>query len=343
MPAPSAKPSSEISRGLPRDDAWGLLASTSLHVAVIAAMSCVWIPATETRVPPAVQTQFDDAAEETEIPPEILQLPLLPSSQAGGRQVIARPSVDKPTSEPQVHFDDRVAATSGELVENVDLRETVRLAPASASTGLGSGTGNGVGNGSGQGADYFQLDNEPGRYVFVVDASRSMNFRYPGPARSRFGRLKIELWRTIYRMSSEQKYFVIFFNTRSFPMPATELRPGGTENQDDLFKWTAELRAGGKTDPLDAMLMAMRMQPDVIYFLTDGEFNYRVVREVAKANTRGIRINTISLGDDAGGKFLEEIATTSGGTYRHIIQEEDHYWVEAASTAPPEETAATVP
>jgi hypothetical protein len=323
-----------------REDCWGIVASTAMHVAAIAALSCVLLAPSPPRRAPMVQTRFDDAtAEQPETPPVVL-LPSVRSSQSGGRQVIAQPNVQPPTAEPTVRFDDRILTTTGPLVANLDLREAVRLSAAAPSNGTGNGRGNGTGDGNGRGLEYFPLDDQPGRYVFVVDGSQSMTHRYPGPARSRFGRVKVELWRTIYRMSADQKFFVIFFNTRAFPMPATELRPGGMENQSDLFQWTASLKADGQTDPLEAMLMAMRLQPDVIYFLTDGEFNYKVVREVAKANQRGVKIHTISLGDDSGAKFLEEIASRTGGSYRHIVQEEDQYWDEATAEAASEAAVA---
>ena len=73
--------------------------------------------------------------------------------------------------------------------------------------------------------------------------------------------------------------------------------------------------------------MALQMRPDVIFFLTDGEFNYRVVREVSAANFGSVRIHTISLGDDSGEKFLTELAARNGGVYRHISEENDQYWI----------------
>ena len=233
--------------------------------------------------------------------------------------------------EPQVDFDERVPQQTGPLISNIDLREAVRLAVVNTSHGLGDGTGDGVGSGSGdrRGVDFFPINESSGRYVFVVDGSKSMNHPYHGPAKSRLGRVKVELWRTIYRMSAEQKFFILFFNTRAVPMPATALRSGGAEGQTDLFNWTAHVRADGRTDPQEALLMAVRLQPDVIYFLTDGEFNYKVVREVSEANFGGIKINTISLGDDSAARFLEEMATRNGGSYRHIVEEEDRYWDES--------------
>lgn len=266
--------------------------------------------------------------------PEVVELLRPQTSQAGGRHVPVTIDSENHISEPVIAFDSRVPQLVGPLVDDVDLRETIRLAAVTASRGSGQGRGDGVGDGqgTGEGTQFFPLDRPTGRFVFVVDASKSMNQKYPGPAKTRFGRVKVELWKTIYRMVPEQKFFVVFFNTRALPMPATELRDGGMERQTDLFDWTRTVRADGQTDPHEALLLAMRMRPDVIYFLTDGEFNYKVVREVTQANFGGITIHTLSLGDDAGAKFLEEIAEKNGGKYQHIDAEEDHYWVEECET-----------
>ena len=317
-----------------RNDCWGLAASSVLHVAAIAALSCVWLPAVGPRTPPAVVTEWSESTDLPVEPAPVVELKTVQGAAAGGQLRTATFLPTLPREEPQVRFDQRVPQQVGPLVDQVDLREGVQLAAVAPSTGRGRGEGNGVGDGRGEGrgVDFFPIDQSTGRYVFVVDGSKSMNHPYPGPAKSRLGRVKVELWRTIYRMLPEQKFFIVFFNTHAVPMPATELRSGGTEGQTELFSWTASVRADGRTDPQDALLMAVRMQPDVIYFLTDGEFNYKVVREVSKANFGGIRINTISLGDDSAAKFLEEMATKNGGNYRHIVEEEDHYWDESGET-----------
>lgn len=316
-----------------------MAASSVLHVAAIVALSSVLLPTGVNRVPPAVQTVSFSEAPVALDEPELIELLQPRTLHSGGRSVPLTVVSENPLSEPVVAFDPRVPQLVGPLVDDVDLREDVRLAAAVASRGAGQGTGDGVGDGQGSGAagEFFPLDRPTGRFVFVVDASKSMNHKYPGPAKTRFGRVKVELWRTIYRMVPEQKFFVVFFNTRAIPMPATELRNGGTERQADLFQWTASVRADGQTDPHEALLLAMRLQPDIIYFLTDGEFNYKVVREVTQANFGGVTIHTLSLGDDTGAKFLEEIAEKNRGTYRHIAEEGDDYWVEtttSAATAP---------
>lgn len=231
---------------------------------------------------------------------------------------------------PRVTFNSRVPSLTGPLIENLSLHEAVRLGPLAPAGGNGSGDGSGDGAGSG----FFPVDKPGGRYVFIVDASKSMNHPYPGPARTRFGRAKYELWQTILRMQPEQRFFILFFNTQPAPMPSAVMRPGGRDGNEDLFRWTADFPATGGTDPQAAVLLALQLQPDVIYLLTDGQFNFRVVHESAKVNTRRVRIDTISLGDDIGSRVLQDLAARNGGTYRHVDEQADRYWDDLPATAP---------
>lgn len=336
---------SHVSASRPPDawgQCWGLAASSALHVAVIAALSFVWISATPPRVAPTVTSDW------TTNPPSELDatvnfdsaLSTENSAADGGRTALTVPLTSSDNRELTVAWDARSPQSSGPVMPDVDLREGVPALTSQAGRGEGAGLGSGRGDGAGlaSGPAFFPMEKPTGRYVFVVDCSKSMNHRYPGPAKTRLGRVKVELWKTIYQMSPEQKFFIVFFNTAAHPMPATQMTSGGPPSpgapsvHPELFQWTVGIRAEGLTDPQDALLMAVRMQPDVIYFLTDGEFNYRVVRDVTRANFAGVTIHTISLGDNSGARFLEEIALANGGAYRHIDQDADRYWTDDAAT-----------
>ncbi|MCA8998988.1 MAG: VWA domain-containing protein [Planctomycetaceae bacterium] len=202
------------------------------------------------------------------------------------------------------------------------LTEKVALRPSLASGGGGEGTAGtentGIGA-SGKGAGcFFGINAEQESVVFVVDCSKSMNHPYPGEAKTRFGRVKVELVRTIGQMTEANKFFMVFFNTQALPMPSDRLVEATPGMQQFYLRWMAQFRAEGRTDPMDALLLALRLNPSVIYFLTDGDFDYRVVPAVTAANRRGTVIHTIGFGDDRGEKFLREIATRNRGTYKFI-------------------------
>lgn len=200
---------------------------------------------------------------------------------------------------------------------------TEQIAETLLSSAMKSG-GNGdadAGDGTGSGDDFFSMDLKGTSVVFVVDASSSMNFPHPGPAKTRFGRVKLELIKTIGNMNDSDKFFMIFFNELAIPMPANALVDATPENRQAYLTWMAPAKAGGDTEPEVALHAAISLKPQVIYFLTDGRFKYNVVKSVTAANRSGVVINTLCFGDDQGEKFLKQLADNNGGVYKFIPDE----------------------
>ncbi|WP_437227202.1 vWA domain-containing protein [Planctomicrobium sp. SH661] len=190
--------------------------------------------------------------------------------------------------------------------------------------GKGSGSGNGDGhgtggNGTGRGkGGFFGLKVKGKSTVFVVDASRSMNMPHPGPMKTRFNRVKLELVRTISGMTENEKFFIIFFSDGAFPMPANRMMEGEPAVRKRYLSWMSTFVASGQTMPEQALLLALQLEPDQIYFLTDGEFDFSVVPGVTKANYTGVPIHTIGFSDNRGENLLLEIAKRNSGTYTYI-------------------------
>jgi len=191
-------------------------------------------------------------------------------------------------------------------------------------SGGGAGDGHGRGNGTGDGRGFFGLDLAGERFVFVVDASRSMNHPYPGEAKNRLGRVKIELYNTVKKMTANQSFFVVFFNTEPIPMPSRGMVKAEPALIRPYLEWIFQARGIGQTNPESALIMALRLKPDKIYFLTDGDFSYRSVRAVRQANRGRIPIHTIGFGGQDGEKNLQEIAHDSQGTYQFIPEPADN-------------------
>ena len=202
--------------------------------------------------------------------------------------------------------------------EGEDLSYTDVIGDGGRGGGTGGGDGLGDGTGSGDGDGFFGMDLAGERFVFVVDASRSMNHPYPGEAKNRLGRVKIELYHTIQKMTPDQSFFVVYFNTEPIPMPARGMVKADQALLQPLMEWIFSTRALGQTNPESALLLALRLNPDKIYFLTDGDFSYRSVRSVREHNRGRIPIHTIGFGGQGGEKNLQEIARDSQGTYQFI-------------------------
>jgi len=181
-----------------------------------------------------------------------------------------------------------------------------------------SGSGANGDDGTSTGGGFFGLDLNGQSIVFVVDGSRSMNHPHPGPSKTRFGRVKMELLKTIATMTEDQQFFMIFFNENAYPMPANQLIDATPDSKKQYLTWMANLKADGNTDPHRALLLALQLKPDIIYFLTDGNFDFRVVPDVRAANLSGVVIHTIGFGDDRGAPFLMQIAKENSGRYKFI-------------------------
>jgi len=214
---------------------------------------------------------------------------------------------------------------------------------AGSGRGKGAGKGNGKGNGSGTGtgtgegkgkSGFFGLKVKEKSTVFVVDASRSMNLPHPGPSHTRFNRVKLELVRAISSMTEDEKFFIIFFGDVAYPMPADYMMEATPQVRKRYLGWmTSAMAVGNDTIPDQALQLALQLDPDQIYFLTDGAFRPMVVPAVTAANKKGIPIHSIGFSDNRGENVLLEIARRNNGTYTYIPPDVDGDDEEPGETA----------
>ena len=192
------------------------------------------------------------------------------------------------------------------------------LLTSDAIGGATSGSGNGTGNGN-----FFGINPKSKKIVYVVDSSKSMNFLHESEGKTRLGRVKLELARAILSMDEQQEFFVIFFSDVAIPMPANRLQPATKQAKSRYLNWIARVPGVGRTEPLEALLLALRLQPDTIYFLTDGQFNiadvktFNTVVDNAGLNKR-VTVNGICFGNREGEKLLRELAENNSGAYTFI-------------------------
>lgn len=179
----------------------------------------------------------------------------------------------------------------------------------------GSGTGTGTGNGSGAGTGFFGSKATGQSIVFVVDGSRSMNRSHASPSKTRFKRLKLEIVKTVLALPAESNFFIIFFNDDVNPMPAAGMQAATNANKQRYLTWLAETKADRDTDPRRALTMAMRMRPDVIYFLTDGDFDGRISRDLLRLSQRTTEIHTFAFGKEADNETMRALAKQNRGKF----------------------------
>lgn len=186
--------------------------------------------------------------------------------------------------------------------------------------------GKGLGGGGGKdgvstkaSTDFFGIGGYGKTFVYVVDASDSMNDR------GKFERARYELLKSIDQLGSEQKFYVIFYNERAYPMDADAPLKGSQENVTTATEWINQVQPTGGTNPLPALLLAISMRPDAIYFLSDGQFDPGTIQVLRTQNRQNLRkdirmipIHTIAFLDRIAEGMMKMIARNSGGEYRYV-------------------------
>jgi hypothetical protein len=205
--------------------------------------------------------------------------------------------------------------------------EGVPAIEGAMSGGSGSGSGSGKGNvdaiaslgmaggGSGKGVGFFGTRARADSVVFIVDMSGSMEGH-------RFDRAVEELGHSLSLLSSTQKFFIYFYNGVTFPMfgqRAAKLLPATSGNLSRATKWIKAFHPEGDTAPEDAIERAIKLKPQVIYFLTDGEIpnTTRATAERCNKEHKTV-IHTIAFEYEGGAEQLRGIAADSHGKYRFV-------------------------
>ena len=211
--------------------------------------------------------------------------------------------------EPVLEFGElQGAETSGPLSGGETLGELAdEIAAATGDDGM-QGADKPLGNS----ANFSGVDAEGSDFVFVVDMSGSMSG-------TRFRRAKSELRRSIEALSPTQRYFIIFFSDDAWPMPADGLLEATEKNLLATRRWLKQAACMGGTHPLPALLDALRLEPDAIFLLSDGQFDPETAMHLDTAEPYvRIPIHTIGFASRAGEPMLKAISEVSGGKYRYV-------------------------
>jgi hypothetical protein len=283
---------------------YGFAASAGFHGVLIGVLAWGTLgPTPEAECPTLVVAQWasHEGVESAE-----LEMP------APSRAACEFPVVAPPTAEPMVvALGDMSRLLSGDLPE------------PSENAGLGFGVPGGLlsGGGGGAGLDgvatFFGATVPGTRFVYVVDASRSM-------AGTRFRQAKRELFRSVSNLREDQQYYVIFFGLDAYPMyfpePWPELVASVPETWRRLHRWMRHVdpQAQPATNGKSAMLLALALEPDAIYLLSDGAFTDDTAAALLAMDENEIPIHTIAFGSEDARVDLERIAGQHQGTYRFV-------------------------
>ena len=98
--------------------------------------------------------------------------------------------------------------------------------------------------------------------------------------------VKVEINKTLNAARSA-KFYIVFFNSRAEPQPNKKWT-SGKKDIDALTAWVQGVNAGGGTQPVTGFLAAFQIDPppDVIYFMTDGQFDPQQVQQIKAMNAK---------------------------------------------------------
>jgi hypothetical protein len=168
-------------------------------------------------------------------------------------------------------------------------------------------------------AEFFGIGGYGQTFVYVVDASDSMN------ENGKFDRARYELLHSIEQLASDQRFFVIFYNDGAFPMDADEPVLRTEDAFSRTAEWVNQIDATSGTNPLPALLYALSLRPDAIYFLSDGQFDPAAIHVLRSRNKsskrigqRQIPIHTVAFVDYLTIGIMRTIARDSGGEHRFV-------------------------
>ena len=106
-------------------------------------------------------------------------------------------------------------------------------------------------------------------------------------------------------------------------MPTRRLVSATDRTKEMAFEFIEGIIAEGETDPSKALERAFAVRPELVYLLTDGEFDRTIVGLVGRLNAAAkVKVHTIAFRYRLGEKVLKEIADGNGGNYKFVPGED---------------------
>lgn len=180
--------------------------------------------------------------------------------------------------------------------------------------------------GNGNQAQFFGLQATGKNFVFIVDSSGSMSG-------SRWKNAVQELRRSLAELQENQKFYVIFFDHQTHLMfqgrvdkfrksRQLKMLNATKKNLARVNNWFRRVDLGSHTRPRISFDYGLALEPDAIFFLTDGEFNdgtYEHLMTIAsQSQSKRPTIHTVAFGNPFSSRALEEIASRFNGKYRFV-------------------------
>jgi len=159
-----------------------------------------------------------------------------------------------------------------------------------------------------------------GSFVFLIDRSKSMG----GEGLGVLQEAEKELIRVLERLEPVHRFQVVVYHNKCIYLKERELLPATDENKAAVGEFLATKAAFGSTEHALALMSVLRLEPDVIFLLTDGgepglkDHELRAISALAGTRTS---IHCLHFGSRAApqpNSFLRRLAAATGGEYGYI-------------------------
>lgn len=317
IPLPDADSSVDGRRWIVLLETWGL--SVLFHVSLIVILGLTWRAATKPAgdAPEILRTVELVAKRDTPEGPVYVD-------KAATQAQAAEASNPSPVNAKQL-------LGGGGMQSPVDISSALPKASELPGLGLGSGPaipgggnlldGTAARSSSSSGrarTKVYGLKGEGNRFVYVFDRSGSMG----GSGNKALNSAKKELLQSINDLGDAHQFQIIFYNEQPTIMRFDDLPNlmfANAENKARARLFVAGISADGATAHEPAIYLALQLNPDVIFFLTDAdqpELSATALAKIQQRNHGSCVINTIEFG--LGPKirkenFLDRLAAQNGG------------------------------
>ena len=180
-----------------------------------------------------------------------------------------------------------------------------------------------LGNEGSAQTEVFGITGTGSRFVYVFDRSGSMD-GYGGRPMSA---AKAELLASLEDLEDTHQFQIIFYNERpsifTIGGVAPKLYYADKNNKRDAQRFVGKITSSGGTQHMDALRMALGMNPDVVFFLTDAAEPQLSPNQLARVHrmNRGAAIHCIEFGYGLQlhrDNFLMRLARENGGEHAYV-------------------------
>ena len=176
------------------------------------------------------------------------------------------------------------------------------------------------------GAAFMGTRDQASKVIFVVDASGSMMVQNSMQV------AKSALISSIQSLQENQQFLIIFYDDKPSVLNLKSVEKPQLYSATEIHKTLARQKIAGVqpgtgTQHVPALELALRLRPDVIFFLTDAQepaIHPGEMEHLKQMNTQKTRIHCIEfgVGQEISEKvfpnnFLRKLSRQNGGTYRY--------------------------